>query len=305
VGVGPGKKMVPLDWNIGLRLYAPCITVVHDHRHYRHSSLALCTAIVRSEKIPKPRRNLAWSRVGELGTRLWRAGQSESAVTLLQEAILKLELAGANTAAARHRLKLATLFRQLERLQDATSSLPKQENLPLVLLRYLFAEKARLELGTNRPDDATVTCRKLLSLWRTEPDATAERATVERATVESLLAMAYLEAGENAQAQALARKSSLVLGPWQHHENLGCLVTLTLAGGESGPLWTDSWVQKGLRQIQADPLLTFAEKARLLESEGNRLERHLRLEEAQRLHDASSEQWRNVSTESQPVNTFA
>jgi hypothetical protein len=234
--------------------------------------------------------------MGELGHNLWRAGQSKAAVVLLEEAISKLALADANTAAARHRIKLSTILRQLGRQEDA-ATLPKEDSLPVVLHRHLLAEKARLELGAEKPGNAVATCRTLLCLWRTEPEATAEIAAAE-----SLLAMACLEAGDKAQAELLARKASAVLGPWQHPENICCLITLALAqGGNPRQAWTAGWVDEGVQQLQADPLHPPAEKARLFESEANRLQRRGRPEEADLLRSAAFEQWQMVGTGSKPA----
>jgi tetratricopeptide (TPR) repeat protein len=253
-------------------------------------------AIVRSGEIPAGQRNIAWNRLGKLGERLWHAGQSALAMNLLRETIEQLELGGAGTASARQRIRLARIFRQLGRLDEAATCLPKQDSLPIVPVRYLLEERARLELTAERPLGAVAACRELLTLWRTEPDATAETAAAE-----SLLAMACLEAGDNGQAEALAQKAAEVLGPWQHPENVCCRITLALTRPQTGRLRTSSLIDECLLQIQVDPLLLPAEKARFLESEANRLERHRQREEADLLRGAASEHWRTSGVESKPT----
>ena len=64
------------------------------------SSAAAASEIVRSGKIPHSDQNLAWSRMGELGVNLARAGHPKPGIQLLLETISQLELAGAHCQAS-------------------------------------------------------------------------------------------------------------------------------------------------------------------------------------------------------------
>ncbi len=226
--------------------------------------------ILRSGKLPSAERNLGWDELGELGEELWRSGQDALAVDLLREAIEQLELGGAAATAAQYRIKLSAVLRQLGNLDDAWRWLPNEGHLSVNSRRCLLAEKARLELAAGRTEEAVADCRNLLALWQTAPNDPV----VETAAAEALLAEAYLDAGDYTQAEALARRAAEVLGPWQHFEAAGCLVTLALAQWRITSEWAPDSLDEAHRVIQADPLLSPAAKKRILDSHAARVERY-------------------------------
>jgi hypothetical protein len=238
--------------------------------------------IIRSGEIPQARQNLAWNRISDLGQRVSRAGQPEFAVSLLREAIERLELGSASVAAAQSRIKLAAVLRDLGRLEEAFHSLPNPAALSAVIQRALLAERTELHLLAQRPEHAISDCQQLLALWRAELGAATETAAAE-----GLLARAFLDAGDSAQAKARARNAAEVLRPWQHPEGARCLITTALARWRTSREWTDGCIAQVLQQIQADPLLWPAEKARFLEGEADRLEGYGRSEDAQTLRSAA------------------
>lgn len=132
-------------------------------------------------------------------------------------------------------------------------------------------------------------CRELLVLWRAEPDAPA----AETALAGGLLAQACLDAGDNAEAEALAQRAGEALGPWQHPDAASCLITL--ARWQAARQWTPAQVAKALRLIETAPLLSPAGKARFLGAEARRPDRHGRTEEAQTPRSAIPPQWRMLA----------
>lgn len=242
-------------------------------------------SIVRSNEFPAGERNLAWNRIAELGDRMWRAGQPAIALELLREAIGNLESAKALNAAARQKIKVTSLLRQVGKEDEAITSLPREDNLPLVLRRYLLSERANLNLAQHRPENAIADCLELIEFWRTESGADAETAVAER-----LLACAYLEQGNGVEAEALASKAIPVLDPWQYYEAARCRITLALAHLRTAGVWTPDCIAKSVNQIQIDPLLRPPEKGRLLETEAVRLEHYGRSEDAKALRRFAAEQ---------------
>lgn len=225
--------------------------------------------ILRSGKLPPAERNLGWDELGELGEELWRSGQDTLAVDLMREAIEQLELGGAVATAAQYRIKLSGALRQLGKLDEAWHWLPKDGELFTSSRRCLLAERARLQLAARRTDEAVADSRELLALWQTAPNDPV----TETAVAEAVLAEACLESGDYAQAETLARKATDVLGPWQHFETAGCVVTLALAQWRANSEWTPACVDEARRLIQADPLLSAAAKTRILETQAARTER--------------------------------
>jgi tetratricopeptide (TPR) repeat protein len=226
--------------------------------------------IVRSGKLPSTERNLGWDELGELGEGLWQLGQGALAVELMREAIEQLELGGAAATAAQYRIKLSAALRQLGKLDEAWQCLPKDAGLSTASRRCLLAERAGLHLAAGRTEEAVDDARELVALWQTAPN----EPVTETAVAEALLAKAYLDAGDYAQAEAFARKAGDVLGPWQHFETAGCLVTLALAQWRATSEWGPACMDEVERLIEADPLLSPAAKSRILETETARVERH-------------------------------
>jgi tetratricopeptide (TPR) repeat protein len=221
------------------------------------------TDIVRSGKLRPEERNLGWDELGELGEELWRVGQDRMAVDLLREAIEQLELGGAAATAAQYRVKLSTALRQLGRLDEAWHWLPQDVALATITRRCLLAERARLHLACGRAEEAAADGRELVALWQAAPNGPV----TEIAVAEALLAEAYLETRDYAQAEALARKAIDVLASWKHFETAGCLVTLGLIRQMPGCL------EDARLLIEADPLLSAAAKTRILKAQATRVER--------------------------------
>lgn len=226
--------------------------------------------ILCSGKLPLAERNLGWDELGELGEELWRSGQDALAMELIREAIEQLELGGAAATAAQYRIKLSAALRQLGKLDEAWGWLPKDSELSTASRRCLLAERAQLQSAAGRTEEAVADCRELVALWQTAPNDPV----TEAAVAEALLAKAYLDAGDYAQAEALARKAAEVLGPWQHFEAAGCLVTLALARWRAIGEWTPAFMDEPRRLIQADPLLSAAAKTRILEALAARVEQY-------------------------------
>jgi tetratricopeptide (TPR) repeat protein len=222
-------------------------------------------AILGSPEIPEPQRNLASDELGELGEGLWKAGQSDVAIDLIRQAVDRLESAGATVTAAQYRIKLSSALRALGRDAEALYTLPGEETVPPSPRRFLLAERAELHLASARYGEAVADGRALLALWQSEPDPPAP----EMAVAEGLLARACLEAGDPAEAEALARRAAEVLTPWGHPDAASCRITLALASRERSRAVFDD----ALRSLESDPLLSPAEKTRRLEAERARIGR--------------------------------
>jgi len=193
------------------------------------SSAAAASEIVRSGKIPHSDQNLAWSRIGELGVNLARAGHPEPGVQLLLETISQLELAGAHITAKHHRIKAAQILRHLTRHEEAAKTLAGgSDSLPDCLMRALLREQVELKLVTDRFEEAVHDCDRLVSLWGSEPNASTEVASAE-----SLYARACLEVGDYDQAELVANHALNSLIQWQHPDALRCQVTLALANWQN------------------------------------------------------------------------
>ncbi len=200
---------------------------------------------------------------------LWRGGSSTEALELLEEAIGALERGGAADTAAMYRIKLASMLRQLGRLEEAQRWLPEKREMHPVLERQFLEERARFYLASGRLEEAAVDCRELAAIWETESDGTAERAVVE-----SLLAHALLDAGHHEQAETLARHAADILGPRQHPEAAACVTTMALAATKSAETWDGAAQKEALRMISSHPILSEAAKQRLVEAERSRIEQH-------------------------------
>ncbi|HEV3330408.1 MAG TPA: M50 family metallopeptidase [Bryobacteraceae bacterium] len=226
--------------------------------------------ILRSGKLPPDESNLGWDELGELGEELWRVGQDALALELLREAIQQLESGGATATAAQYRTKLSAGLRHLGKVDEAGQWLPKEDGLSTVPRRQFLAERARLQLAAGHAELAVADGRALLALWQAAP----HDPVTETAIAEALLAEAYLEAGDYAQADSLARKASDVLGPLQHYEIAGCLITLALARWRATGAWMPACMDQARRLIQADPILSPAAKTRIIETQATRVEQH-------------------------------
>jgi tetratricopeptide (TPR) repeat protein len=222
-------------------------------------------AVLGSPEIPEAQRNLAAAELGELGEGLWKAGQSDRAIRLMQKTVNQLESGGAAVTAAQYRIKLAAALRATGRDAEALYILPDEETLPPGPRRRLLAERVELHLAAARHREAVADGRALLRLWQCEPDPPA----TEIAVAEGLLARACLETADSAAAEALARHAADVLAPWGHPDAAGCRITLALASRERSRTVFD----EALRSIEADPLLSPAEKTRRLDAERARIDR--------------------------------
>ena len=254
--------------------------------------------ILRSGQIPPGRRNLAWDDLGELGEGLWEAGQPAAAVELMHESIDRLETGEAAATAARYRIKLAGMLRHLGRLEEASRLLPAETGLADLSRRLLLAERARHHLAAARPTEALADSQELLLLWHAEPSDAAP----EIAAAKCLLAQACLDAGGWEQAEALARKAAEALAPGPSPEAAACLVTRALARWRGAREWTPSFIAQARNLIETDPLLTPSAKARFLEAEARRLERHGRPDDAEALRESTPAQWSILGIESQAVS---
>ncbi|HTP35554.1 MAG TPA: M50 family metallopeptidase [Candidatus Acidoferrales bacterium] len=214
--------------------------------------------VLRSAEMPEPQRNLAWDELGELGEALWRAGLAEEAIGRMREAIERLEAGGAATTAAGYRIKLCAILRQTGRAAEGANLLPEGRDLPLHMRRWLAAERVELSLVEGRAVEAIAAGLELTELWRAETSECA----VERAAAESLLARAYLEAGDRANAVRLSQNALEVLGPMQHPEAAVCRLTAALAGSLR-PEEVAAALEEGRRQVEGAALLTRAERERL------------------------------------------
>jgi len=222
----------------------------------------------RSPEYPPEQRNLAWEDVADLGKQLWRTGQSALPIEFLREAIAHLESGGALPIAAQYRIQLASIFRQLGRLDDARAELPAEEAVSPARRRAFLAERAELRLAKGSADLAAADCRELLALWTADPRALP----TEIASAKALFAAACLATGDPGQADSLAEAAADVLGPAAHPDTASCLITLALAreqttGDRYGPVFAEA-----LRLIDTASLLTAAEKARYRAAASARIE---------------------------------
>lgn len=224
--------------------------------------------LYRSSAIPPARRNLAWENLADLGHELWRAGQSALAIELLREGIAHLESGGAALVAARYRIKLAAILRQLGRPDEACAELPAEQAFSPTLRRAFLAERAQLHLDSGHPGFAIADGRELVALWRARPYVPAP----EIASAEALLAKACLAAGDLLEAQTLAIQALDVLGPWQHPDAASCLITIALARSQSTGECSSRQIDEAFRLIEDAVLLGPAEKARLKEAETVRIQ---------------------------------
>jgi tetratricopeptide (TPR) repeat protein len=221
--------------------------------------------ILNSPEIHASSRNLAFDELGRLGEGLRRAGQPDRAIELMLQAAKQLEAGGASVAAAQYRIRLARTLRTRGRRAEALYMLPDEDTLPSSVRRSLLAERAELHLSAGQHRDAVADCRALLALWQAE----ANPAVPEIAAAEGHLARACLEAGDPAEAEALARQAAPVLTSWDHPGAASCRITLALVTREPSCAVFDD----ALRTIESHPLLSPTEKTRLLEAERARISR--------------------------------
>jgi tetratricopeptide (TPR) repeat protein len=254
------------------------------------STAAAAIEVVRSGKIYNSSRRLAWSRIGDLGLNLSRAGQSKCGIDLLREAISNLNTDDTTTTAASQKIKMARILRGLGRHKEAENALPVAESLPGCLKRALTHEQVELAIATGHFEDAVHRCEYLVSLWRREPDAIAEVASAE-----AIYAIACLETGRYSEADNLAQRAASVLEAWQHPDALRCHVTFALAKWRSTREWIADVLKKSVSLIERDPLLTPTERAWLFAEEADRLEKHGRSSEGEDFRRASLAQSLQVS----------
>lgn len=218
-------------------------------------------ALFRSTGIPPARRNLAWEDVADLGHDLWSAGQSEIAIELMLEGIAHLESC-APPVAARYRIKLAAILRQLGRPDEARAALPPEPTNSPALRRAFLAERVELHLVCGRTRLAVADGRALVALWRAHPCAPAP----EIACAEALLAQACLADYQLEEAETLARQAAPLLAAWRHPGASSCLITLALAQSQFPGECDADRLAEAFRLIETAPLLSPAEKARLKEA---------------------------------------
>ena len=241
------------------------------------SSAAAATELVRAGKIPHSDQNLAWSRIGELGVNLVRAGHPERGIQLLLETISRLELAGADVTAKRHRIKTAEILRHLSRHEEAAKTLAGgSDSLPDCLVRALLREQAELKLITDHFEEAAHDCDRLVALWRAEPNAPMEVASAQSLHATACLEMCYYE-----QAMFLANQALDLLVESQHPDALRCQVTLALVNWRNNSDSIATPLSEAKTQIERTRLLTPIEKAQFLGEEANRLQKHSRFSEAE------------------------
>lgn len=224
------------------------------------SAATAAAETLRSSAMPADQRNLAANGLGQLGDALWRAGQTNSSIEYMREAVRRLEEEGAALAAAPYRIRLCTMLRGLGRFTEAVRSLPQEAGLTPHLRRALLAETIELALAAEAADAALENSRTLMDAWIAE---TAE-CELERATAEGLLARAYLAGGNVAEAETVARNAAAVLETVQHPEAARCWVTVAAARQRSTGTWPSEIIAHARRVIESAELLTGAEKARWL-----------------------------------------
>jgi tetratricopeptide (TPR) repeat protein len=246
------------------------------------SSAEEAVLTARSGRIPSGRRNYAWSRIGELGFKLWKAGEDQFSVRMIREAIDNLENAGAHEAAVRQRISLACIFRSTGDFEQAFHLLPPSENLPPITLRLFLEENARLHLSTGRLADATALCQQLLEIWRTEPGTDPELAVAG-----SLYARVCFENNDFESSIRLARSALAVLDPWEHIEAVPCRTTLFLLESKTSTEHAPKLISDSIEQIANDPLLTVSEKSRLYKAEAFALEKTGFKQESQKFVEAA------------------
>jgi len=266
--IDPGLKALPGNsGSVPLRAYLlRCKALCRLQLKEIDAGLATAQAaadLYRSPEFPPARRNLAWENLADLGYELWCAGQSAMAIELLRESIAHLESGGAVRAAARCRIKLAAILRQLSRPDEACAELLAEQTPSPALRRAFLAERAELDLASGHSGFAIADCRELVALWRAHPYAPAP----EIASAEALLAKACLAAGDLLAAEAFASQALEVLGPWQHPDAASCLITIALAR-ECG----SDRIDEAFRLIEGAVLLGPAAKARMKEAETARIE---------------------------------
>lgn len=217
--------------------------------------------IVRSGQIHGSELNLTWSRIGELGQRMWRAGETEFAIAALNEASNHLAVAGAELAADKLRIELARVFRSLGRYEDAETLLePSLSGGQAVILRDGLHEHARLQLAGGRMEEAISDCQQLLTMWKGINGA-------ESSVVKSLWARACLNTGDMISAQRLCDEAKPELDIQRHIESVPLRVTLLLSGIHGTGHDPVSWSNELIAKIEIDPLLTELEKRRLMTEE--------------------------------------
>jgi tetratricopeptide (TPR) repeat protein len=223
------------------------------------AAIQSAAGILRSAEISPAHRNLAALYLANGGCDLWRNTRNTLAIDLVREGIAKLESGGAAFAAFPYRIALAGFLRQLGEFDGAWEALPQEPSASHLLRHTFLAERAELRLAVGDVELAVADCRELVALWRAHPCTPAP----EIASAEALLAEACLAAGDMAEADALAVRAADVLGPWQHPYTASCLVTLALARSESAGGFASAGIGEAIRLLDAAPLLTAAEKARL------------------------------------------
>jgi len=279
---GGNMQQALAEANEGLRTLgrdanrAPLRAMLCSSKAYSEVSLGLrgpglaaaqqAVELTRSDQICPSQRNIAWSRLGDLGWNLWRTGESIRAIEILKEVITRLEEGSAETSAARHRRNLARVFREMGGTDEALYWLSFKANFPNSITRLLLAERAQIELASERFHDAARSCSALFELWRVETGATPEIASAE-----GLLANAFLHLGEHEKAAELAEGSLVVLTEWGHSDAARCRITIALARWSSRQEWPTDQLAHAVTQIENDPLLTSAEKCRFFEQEAHRL----------------------------------
>jgi Zn-dependent protease/tetratricopeptide (TPR) repeat protein len=271
--IGPALNSLPRDssrmslYGHLLRSKAVCLLNLGD----TEAGLAAAKSaadVFRSPENPPLRRNLGWEDVADLGSELWRAGQSALPIELLREAIGQLESGAATTVAANYRIKLTSILRQLGRLNEARAELPAERAITANTRRAFLTERAQIHLVSGAADLAIADCRELVDLWRAHPCAPPN----EIACAEALLAKACLAGGQVQEADTLALHAADVLGPLHHPLVASCLITLALVRAQSDSQQSAAMIAEAYRLIDALALLGPAEKARLKDAETARIE---------------------------------
>jgi tetratricopeptide (TPR) repeat protein len=226
-------------------------------------------AIVRSGLIAPQNSNFAWSRVGELGHKLWRAGETKFSIILLKEAIAQLDTSGGELAAALLRIRLCGIFRSSGQFNEAQDVLTHQEGLQGVARCSYLAEKGRLHQATGKSADAIEGCKQLIALWQAEASAEPEIAAAD-----SLYARVCFESQDAGSAERLALRALNILEPWEHIEAVRCRTTLFLLQSANAGKDARNLIAASIEQIAKDPLLTGPEKSNLCREEAVALQRN-------------------------------
>ena len=260
-----GLQSVPLKPE-RLILYANLFTVQAEAYYnlaqpdHGLSAATAAAETLRSSAMPAAWRNLAAHGVGQLGDALCRAGQANSGIEFMREAVRRLEDAGAAATATAYRIKLCTILRGLGRFSEAVRSLPQQEGLTPQLRRNLLAETVELAIAADAGGPAVEHGRALVDLWRAE----TFECEIERALAGSLLARAHLTAGNFAEAETAAGNAQPVLEAARHPEAARCLLTVAASRNRTTGTWPSEIVGHARRLIESNALLTAAEKSRWL-----------------------------------------